>query len=56
MRQWGEAIRLEVESKIDKKLLNFLKEELHIASDDDIYKINGPLDFTFLMKLYGLKV
>ena len=55
MRQWGEVIRLEVESKIDKKLLNFLKEELHIASDDDIYKINGPLDFTFLMKLYGLK-
>ena len=55
MRQWGEVIRLEVEAKIDKKLLNFLKEELHIASEDDIYKISGPIDFTFLMKLYGLK-
>lgn len=55
MRQWGEVIRLEVEEKINKKLLNFLKEELHIASDDDIYKINGPIDFTFLMKLYGMK-
>lgn len=55
MRQWGEVIRLEVEGKINKKLLNFLKEELHIASDDDIYKINGPIDFTFLMKLYGMK-
>ena len=55
MRQWGEVIRLEVEAKIDKKLLNFLKEELHIVSDDDIYKISGPIDFTFLMKLYGLK-
>lgn len=54
-RQWGEVIRLEVEDKIDKKLLNFLKEELHIASEDDIYKINGPIDFTFLMKLYGMK-
>lgn len=55
MRQWGEVIRLEVEAKINKKLLNFLKEELHIVSDDDIYKISGPIDFTFLMKLYGLK-
>ena len=28
MRQWGEVIRLEVEDGIDKKLLNFLKDEL----------------------------
>ena len=55
MRQWGEVIRLEVEDCIDKKLLAFLREELHIASEEDIYKINGPLDFTFLMKLYGLE-
>ena len=55
MRQWGEVIRLEVEDTIDEKLLNFLKEEFHIATDEDIYKINGPLDFTFLMKLYGMK-
>lgn len=53
-RQWGEIIRLEVEDKIDKKLLNFLKEELQIAKED-IYKINGPLDLTFLMKLYGIE-
>ena len=55
MRQWGEVIRLEVEDTIDEKLLNFLKEEFHIATDEDIYKINGPIDFTFLMKLYGMK-
>ena len=54
MRQWGEIIRLEVEEKIDKKLLAFLKEELHIAQED-IYKINGPLDLTFLMKVYGIE-
>lgn len=54
MRQWGEIIRLEVEDKIDKKLLNFLKEELHIAQED-IYKINGPIDLTFLMKVYGIE-
>lgn len=53
MRQRGEVIRLEVEDKIDKQLLDFLKEELHIASED-IYRINGPIDLTFLMKLYGI--
>ena len=53
MRQWGEVIRLEVEEKIDKKLLNFLKSELKIASED-IFEINGPIDLTFLMKMYGM--
>ncbi len=51
-RQWGEAIRLEVQDKVDKRLLKHLKKELKI-SDSDIYRINGPLDLTFLMKLYG---
>lgn len=54
MRQWGEVIRLEVEDKIDKKLLDILKRELNIA-DEDVYQINGPIDLTFLMKLYGLE-
>lgn len=53
-RQWGEVIRLEVEEKIDKRLLGILKEDLHIAQED-IFKINGPLDLTFLMKLYGIE-
>ena len=53
MRQWGEVIRLEVEEKIDKKLLNFLKSELKVASED-IFEINGPIDLTFLMKMYGI--
>lgn len=55
MRQWGEVIRLEVEEKIDQRLLDFLKEELGVESEDDIYKINGPIDLTFLMKMYGLE-
>lgn len=54
MRQWGEVIRLEVEEKMDKKLLNFLKSELKIA-EDDIFKIGGPIDLTFLMKMYGIE-
>ena len=53
-RQWGEAIRLEVEDNIDKRLLKTLRRELHIA-EDSIFKINGPLDLTFLMKVYDLE-
>ena len=52
-RQWGEVIRLEVEDKMDEKLLSILKKELHVA-DVDVFQINGPLDLTFVMKLYGL--
>ena len=53
-RQWGEAIRLQVEAGIDKKLLKVLKKELRIK-EDDIFHINGPLDLTFLMKLSGME-
>ncbi len=52
-RQWGQAIRLEVEDKIDKRLLKILKKEIKIK-EEDIFKINGPLDLTFLFKLYSL--
>ena len=53
-RQWGEVIRLEVEDKMDPKLLKILKQEFDVK-EDDIYRINGPLDLTFLMKLYGME-
>ena len=53
MRQWGEVIRLEIEEKVDKKLLKFLKTELKV-SDEDIFQIAGPIDLTFLMKMYGI--
>ena len=52
-RQWGEAIRLEIEYNVDKQLLKILKKELSISSED-IFQISGPLDLTFLMKMYGL--
>ena len=52
-RQWGEVIHLEVEEKMDKRLLKILKREFAML-EEDIYKISGPLDLTFLMKLYGL--
>lgn len=53
-RQWGEAIRLEVEEGMDKRLLKILKKELHMG-EQNIYQINGPLDLTVLMKIYGLE-
>ena len=52
-RQWGEVIRLEVDEKTDKRLLKILKREFEIK-EDAVYRIAGPLDLTFLMKMYGL--
>ncbi|MCI6433006.1 MAG: RNA degradosome polyphosphate kinase [Oliverpabstia sp.] len=52
-RQWGEVIRLEAEAGMDSRLLDILRTEFHIK-DEDIFSINGPLDLTFLMKMYGL--
>ena len=52
-RQWGEAIRLEVEEGMDEELLKILQDELEIESED-LFSINGPLDLTVLMKLYGV--
>lgn len=51
-RQWGEVIRLEVQEKTDSRLLKILKTEFAIK-EDDIFEINGPLDLTMLMKVYG---
>ena len=52
-RQWGEVIRLEVASDTDPELMNILRNELSVITDN-IYHIAGPIDLTFLMKLYGL--
>lgn len=34
--QWGEVIRLEIEGKIDKRLLDILKEEFAVKDSDVI--------------------
>lgn len=52
-RQWGEVIRLEVEDGMDKRLLKILKKAMNVG-EASIYRINGPLDLTFLMKVNGL--
>ncbi len=53
MRQWGEVIRLEVADTMDKRLQKKLMEQLNV-DENYLYKIKGPLDLTFLMKVYGL--
>lgn len=53
-RQWGQAIRLEVEEGMDERLLAIIGRELAISAEE-IYHINGPLDLSFLMKMYGME-
>lgn len=53
-RQWGEVIRLEADAGMDKDMLAILKKELQIR-EEDVFMINGPVDLTFLMSMYGLK-
>lgn len=53
-RQWGQAIRLEVAAGCDRRLLGILEDELRIE-EQSLYTIEGPLDLTVLMKVYGLE-
>ena len=53
-RQWGQAIRLEVEEGCDGRLLKIIKDELQME-EQNIYAIDGPLDLTVLRKLYGME-
>lgn len=47
-RKWGAVSRLEVKvSEIKQKVLHYLLDELEIT-EGDVYKIDGPLDVTFL--------
>ena len=53
-RQWGKAIRLEVQDSVPKKLLKILVDELQIE-EEDIFRIDGTVDLTVFMKVYGLE-
>ena len=53
-RQWGQAIRLEIEKGMDERLRKILQEELDVT-DSYVYAIPGALDLTFLMKMYGME-
>lgn len=47
-RKWGAVSRLEVRSsEMKQKILHYLLEELEIFTED-VYKVDGPLDLTYL--------
>lgn len=52
-RRWGQAIRLEAEAGMDKRLLKIIRRELHLE-EEDVFPVEGALDLTLLMKMYGL--
>ena len=52
-RQWGDVLRLEVDDEIDNRLLKILKCNLEVK-DEDVFRMQGPLDMTFLFGLYDL--
>ena len=54
MRQWGEVIKFEYEDRMDKRLVKYLKKQFNVHTCD-MYRFNGPLDLTFLMKCYGIE-
>ncbi len=53
-RRRGRAVDLELDQNADKRILKRLQDELEL-DDEEIYKINGPIDLAFVMKLYGLE-
>ncbi len=53
-RKWGAAIRLEIQSGLDERIVKILKKELDL-SNSSIYHIIGPLDLSFLSKFSEIK-
>lgn len=53
-RRWGLAVRLEIENTNDNRIINKLEQEFEIC-DNQIFSISGPIDLTFINKLYSIK-
>ncbi len=52
-RRYGDAVRLEIEADCPPQLTLFLKNHFHLQ-DQDVYKINGPVNLSRLLALYDL--
>jgi polyphosphate kinase len=51
-RKWGAAVRLEIRDEgFDEDVFEYLLDELEIT-ENDTYRISGPLDLTFLFSFY----
>lgn len=53
-RKWGNPVRIEHNQNISEIFIEFLAEKLSIEKEN-FYGVNGPLDLTYLFKLYELK-
>lgn len=52
-RRFGDVVRLEVSSTMPKSMIDYLAESLNIT-DEDIYKIDGPLKVTDAFEITDL--
>ncbi len=52
-RRFGDVVRLEHTRKPNQRILEFLKEELHL-DEDQIYEVNGLLEYTTLKPIWEL--
>ena len=52
-RRFGMAVRLEVASTMPEEMVRYITSSLDLT-DDDVYKIDGPLNIPGLMALYKL--
>lgn len=54
-REHGQVMRLEIGRHFDQWLEKRLLENLHVA-DEAIYRVDGPVDLSFLKKLSGMVI
>ncbi len=52
-RKRSDCVRLEIDGRGSDELCRFVQESLH-QSDDNVFRITGPLDFAGFMSLAGL--
>ncbi len=52
-RKWGSPVRVEIGESTEKDTREYLREVLKLKKTD-VYKVDGPLDLTFLMKLSSI--
>lgn len=53
-RKWGTPIRIEIQQKADRRIIEVLKDTLEVHPED-FYYIKGPIDLSFLWHIYNLK-
>lgn len=52
-RKFGDAVRLEVDSRTPEHLIDFLQKEFNLP-DTHVYRVNGPVNLTRLMAVRDL--